>query len=299
MREYDNFNISTFRFSENINFDRAHLREEVSFQTFDLEIVYNKKVQGWVFKTIKEGFIIRAPEVWLVDLSDPYKITYYNKVEINLAYYLFLKDLIANDGLNDFIKSILKNNSIENFDFYILKGQSLGSEIRISGSDLRIHLLKDLIFETATSLMVWNKYLDKAVSFLENFRQVNIKKISLSQMNEKIQDFYNRLMEIYLPFNVFNKDVFNTLFIKDLFKDIPDFDVYIFIPWGCFRYILSYATTGDFDRVMFWEYHADRDKLHMNHYMTKDLNKKRVLIIDNSYSGKTLSRVSKMVKIKD
>ena len=72
--------------------------------------------------------------------------------------------------------------------------------------------------------------------------------------------------------------------------------MYLFIPWGCFSYISSFINADNISKVMFWEAHSGKDRSHKNRYLAKDLKGKKVLIIDNSYSGSTLNQMSKIVK---
>ena len=72
------------KLSEMIIFDESHQREEVSMVTYCVEDLYAKMKDGWTFKRNPQGFILRAPEEWFVDISDPYKAVYHGKIEQNL-----------------------------------------------------------------------------------------------------------------------------------------------------------------------------------------------------------------------
>jgi hypothetical protein len=82
------------QFNDWLNFDSDHQRNEISFITPNVETFFEKTEIGWTFKKIPEGFLMRAPEEWLVDLTDPYKINFCGTFVCNLAYFKFLKSLI-------------------------------------------------------------------------------------------------------------------------------------------------------------------------------------------------------------
>lgn len=283
--------------NENITYHNMHDREEVSFQTSDVEMLYSYLKRGWSFKTIKEGFIVRAPEEWLVDLSDPYKISFYGNLETNLAYYMYLKQLLRENKLESYVKDIIKKYKIKNFDFYILKGNSLEIEIRIAGYDKRVKLLKNYLFENIKLEEDWNTYLNAAINLIGCNQKIKLKKVSIHNAEKVTKKLFNTLRKYYGPFNAFNKKVFNKEYFKDMFVDFPSADVYIFIPWGCFQYVSSFVNKENFPKIMFWEYHADKDRIHMNKFMSKSLKDKKVCVIDNSYTGSTINVISEKVKV--
>lgn len=296
MKTYSKSDFPNFSFHNNINYDPIHQREEVSFSTLDLEIVSEKRTDGWIFKETNDGFILRAPEEWLVDLSDPYKISYYSSPEINLSYFIFLKNLVNQSQLNDFIATTLEKEKYQGFQFQILKGPALETEIRIAGSDKRLNIIKKKLFTAAQAHTAWNEALQEAKALLQNTRDFDLHYLTLEETESHILSFFKKVQQLYEPFNTFKRDSFNQNFITNLFDDLPDADIYVFVPWSCFRYILSYAVKNDLNKVMFWEIHADSKAGRMNRFMGQDLAGKRVLIIDNSYTGSTLNLLAKKIK---
>ncbi len=281
---------------ENITHHDMHHREEISFQTCDIELLYAYMKRGWSFKMVKEGFVVRAPEEWLVDLSDPYKISYFTNLETNLAYYMCLRDMLKEDKLESYIRNVLNKYKIKNFDFYILKGASLEIEIRIAGSDKRVKMLKNYLFENIKKEESWIKYLDKAINLVGKDRKIKFKKVSINNADKITKELFSSVRRHYGPFNAFHKKVFNKEYFEDMFIDFPTADIYIFIPWGCFQYISSFVNKENAAKIMFWEYHADKDRTHMNKFMAKSLKDKKVCVIDNSYTGSTINGISEKVE---
>jgi len=284
------------KLSEMIIFDESHQREEVSMVTYCVEDLYAKMKDGWTFKRNPQGFILRAPEEWFVDISDPYKAVYHGKIEQNLAYFLFLEDLIKNNNFENYLNTILKKYHINNFSFALLKGPSLKTEVRLAGSDKRISLLKNYSFFEFEQNNLYESYLDKVLKILRKDFEFKSKKVSIYDQSVAMRDFFFSLKDQFAPLNIFQKDTFNNIFFEDLFKGVPEADVYLFIPYGCFRYISSFVVANKTDKIMLWELHTDKHYSQTSKYMTKELRGKNVLIIDNSYTGKTLSMMAELVR---
>ena len=288
--------INSKNFRSFVIFDDDHGREEVSFKTYDIQILYCKHKKGWTFKNVQDGFLIRSPEEWLVDLSDPYKILFYEDVVTNLAYYNFLRDLIKRGSFNKFISDVVKKHHFEDFNFHLIKGPALETEIRISGIDQQTKKLKEFLYSEVENNSLWPCYLEEAKKYLGQVRKIESSKVSIHDTSIEVKSFFFSLIDIYHPFNSFKGNPFNPVFIKNLFEDVSEADIYIFIPWGCFHYISSFINKDNMDKIMLWELHADKYQNHMNKYLSKDLKGKKVLIIDNSYTGKTLNQMAELVK---
>jgi len=288
--------VNSKNFRSFVTFDEDHGREEVSFSTYDIQVLYGKHDQGWTFKNIEDGFLIRSPEEWLVDLTDPYKIIFYDGVTTNLAYYNFLHDLIKKSSFDRFLKDVVKKYHLHDFSFHLINGPALETEIRISGLDRRVSRLKESLYTEIESNSLWQCYLEEAKKYLGPVREIKSCKVSIHDAPLEIKSFFFSLMDIYNPLNSFKGDPFNSVYIENLFDNVPEADVYIFIPWGCFHYISSFINKNNINKIMLWELHADRHQNHMNKYLTKDLQGKKVLIIDNSYTGSTLNMMAELVK---
>lgn len=276
-------------------FDEWHQREEVSFQTRELENVLDAKSRGWSYKRSKEGFIVRAPEEWLVDLTDPYKVAACGDVVNNLAYYFFLKGLVEKQQFANFMRFVTNKNGLQGLVIQNLQGPSLETEIRIAGSDARIADMRKLTFWEAIQRTEWSDIHKQAQTLLNNARQINFEKESLFGNNQELAQFYAYVKEELGMVDNAHLNVFNPEYIPGLFKNLPQFDVYVFIPWGSLRYIPSFLNQENVSKIMFWEVHYDGCQEYTNRFLAKDIEGKQVLIIDNSYSGGTLTRMKNMV----
>lgn len=276
-------------------FDEWHQREEVSFETRELENVLDAKSRGWSYKRTKEGFIVRAPEQWLVDLTDPYKVAACGDVISNLAYYIFLKGLVKEQKFDSFMRLVAEKNGMQELVVQNLQGPSLETEIRVAGSDTRIADVRKLAFWEAIQRTGWSGIYEQAQTQLSNARPISFEKESLFENNQELAQFYAYIKERLGMVDNARANVFNPDYIPGLFKDVPPFDIYVFIPWGSLRYIPSFLNHENVSKVMFWEIHYDGCQEYTNRFLAKDIEGKQVLIIDNSYSGGTLTRMKGMV----
>lgn len=277
-------------------FDEWHQRQEVSFQTRELENVLDAKSRGWTFKRNKEGFVVRAPEQWLVDLTDPYKVVACGDVVSNLTYYNFLKGLLKEQRFDGFMRSVADKNGMQGLVVQNLEGPSLETEIRVAGSDKRIADVRKLAFWEAKQNTEWLNIHEQVQKQLGDVRPISFEKESLFENHQDLASFYAYIKErLSMVDSVRAENVFNPEHIPSLFKDLPPFDVYVFIPWGSLRYLPSFLTSENVSKIMFWEIHYDDSQEYTNRFLAKDIKDKNVLIVDNSYSGGTLNRMKDMV----
>ncbi len=275
----------------------SHRREAVSFITDDLELIKMHEELGWTYHKIKEGFRVRAPEEWLVDLSDPYKIMFYADYIINFAYYLYLNDLKKNKTFEKVANEVLNKYNLKNLNVFLLEGESLETEIRVAGTDKRIKFFKDVLFAELKSKPEWSYYEKIAKEQLGTLRYKRPKMAHINVKEEIVQNFFYRAKELYKNFKLMKEDKFNKEFIQDLFRDIPlDFDVYVFIPNSCFQYVFSFVNESNIKKIMFLESHAGIKDALEGRFFSKQVKGKRVLIIDNSYSGSTLNKAADIIK---
>ncbi|MPM46411.1 hypothetical protein SDC9_93111 [bioreactor metagenome] len=92
-----------------------------------------------------------------------------------------------------------------------------------------------------------------------------------------------------------NKKEINLNVIKNICTKLPKNDVLIFIPTGCYQYITSFINKQTYDKIMLWEIHNNKDASHSCKYLTKNIKGKKCLIIDKSYTGKTLDMMEKNI----
>lgn len=283
-------------FLDGIYFDISHQRYEVSFFTPDLEVFSDRNKKGWSYKKTSEGFLMRSPEEWLVDLTDPYKVLHYGDPICNLAYYNYLRNAIDTDHFDNLARSIIKKKGLNDLQYLLLTGPVLESEIRISGSDNRIKDFKRGLYEEVSKTKEFKKYLEQSKIFLKGCRTLNCEKKSIENAPIEVSSFFYLIKSYYESVDSNKVSSFNTSYFPNLFKGVPEYDVYVFIPWGCFRYISSFVNKKNKNKIMFWEIHYDQYQTHSNKCLAKNLNKKRTLILDNSYTGNTLTRAQKLIK---
>lgn len=285
-------------FKENITYVE-YARSGVEYYTNSLEEYKKLKELGWKGNKYCDGFRIIPPEVSIVDLTDFIKARQYENLKFNFAYYLFLKKLLLNNRLNNFINQIIetKNMKYNNFEFLVSTGPVLEAEVRIAGSDNRIEKLK---MDMADNFIKTDEYksiletINKEQSFN---RELESKIVKLEEKSERERKFYNNLQEhIDMISNkkVYNKKIFE-IYNRQIIKE-NNIDVIIFLPFGCFKYLSSFANKNNIDKIMFWEIHAEKSKESTFKLYKKSLKDKNVLIIDNIYSGKTMKIAKRLVE---
>lgn len=274
----------------------SHKRESVSFITDDLELIQTYEELGWNYTKINKGFKVRAPEEWLVDLSDPYKIMFYADYIINFAYYLYLNDLKDKGIFEKTAREVLKKYNLKNLHIFLLEGESLETEVRIAGTDKRVKFFKDILFVELRTRPEWSHYEEIAKRKIGDLKYKRPKITNIDKQKEIVQNFFYKSKELYQNFKLIKDDKFNKKFIKDLFRDIPsDFDVYVFIPNSCFQYVFSFVTQDNIEKIMFLESHSGKKDLLEGRFFSKQIKGKKVLIIDNSYSGSTLNKAAAII----
>lgn len=289
-------------FQRQLNFsdylvEGAHCRTGV-YMTTDKGDVLNEKMKlGWSFESIEGGFVLRAPDISLVDITDPFRIYQLGDDINNFACFKLIKDLKDSGRFSNFInRTIFRNKDKYNkFEFFISEGPVLEGEIRIGGSDDRIKELKnDILIECVSNTLEWQRYKEDAKQFLGIRRKIQILQNQEKDFGKKTQDFIlyiNGLFKnIYPASKLLKMDT-----IAGLVDQLPNFDVMIFIPEGCSNYITSFMRDDVVDKIMLWEIHIEHPAKVLK-LLKKDIDKKRCLIIDKSYTGKTLSRMASLVK---
>lgn len=282
-------------FDNNISFV-DYSRSGIVYYTEDLDEVYYLTKKGWKFYRCNKGFRLTPPEESIVDITNYEKSIQYQNLYFNLIYYKFLKKLLENNKLNSYINIIIQENEIfyKGFKYLISSGPILETEIRIFGNDKRIAKLKiDMV----------NKFINSK-NYQNNKNKINLKlletkNIPLSERNEKEKIFFEeikRKINLIQKSNIYNDKIYkiyNTQLIEN-----DNFDIYIFVPFGCFKYLSSFTTIDNIEKIMFWEEHAEKTRVNTFKLFSKDLRNKKILIIDNIYSGKTLEKLKTKIKTK-
>lgn len=278
-----------------------HGRTGVYMTTDDCQVLLKKLNDGWTYVPIKEGFWVRAPDISLVDITDPFKLNNFNDNVIYFALFNYLKKLKESNQLYSEIKQITKAYpQFKGLLFYISEGSSLEAEIRIGGSDKRINDLKNKLINDILIKKEFSEYIKSAKEYLGETRN-----ISISKLNETILDKNSLLLVKNL--NMLNQSVLshnmnsqkkelNPNIINNIYPNLPNNDVLIFIPTGCYQYISSFIQKNTSEKIMLWEVHNNKDANHSSKYLVKDIKNKKCLIFDKSYTGKTLNMIAKLVK---
>lgn len=275
-------------------------RSNALLYTDKLEEVYEKVTKGWSKEYVDGCYRLRAPEAWLVDIVEPRKVLYYGNPTINLAYYLFLSHLINTKSLSQYIDSVMKKRWIyySGFSYAISMGAVLESDYRIIGSDYRVQNLKNDLFLEFSKNCYQSEFYHEALTIIpyegKNATRSLLMYRQKEDLPESIKRYYENLQEVFDVIGC--GDVYNPTIIRGLSDSLPEFDVMLFIPTGCFRYLSSFVNETNFNKIAFLEWHADKDLRHGIHYNITSFKGKRVLVIDKSYSGKTLVEVASHIR---
>jgi hypothetical protein len=275
-------------------------RSQIRILTNNLDLIANKISLGWSFYMHERGFLLIAPEKWIVDLSEPFKASFYtNSLNTNFAYYNFIKDQIKKGLLQKKIHNILGSKS--NI-FFLSKGPALETEIRIILNDKKIgDVISKILFTSFFEDNSYKDYIGRADHFLGRTRKLKIQRCkSINSYPKKIRYLFREIKNNYSLINVSKKDLFSYDYApeisKQIDKEFESADVFIFIPWGCFKYLSSIITERMVDRTMFWEIHFSKHNRHTHRFRHKNLKGKKVIILDKAYTGSTIDKLAKLVK---
>lgn len=274
----------------------THGRTGVYIKTRDNGIADEKLRQGWICEVINGGFWLRSPDISLIDITEPSRIDNLGDHISTYSAFKFLKDLKKRSGLGEFINGVVFNDQDHygQFDYYISEGDVLEGEIRIGGSDTRIKQLREAILQRVLYTSDWHKCRRDAVEFLGDTRKIGITSRSLHDFDQESATFIKQL-------NAIKQSVYprseptGMKTVDNLIEQLPDYDVMIFLPTGCFRYITSFLNKDTIDRIMLWEVHYDDERPETMKLMNKHIENKRCLIVDKTYTGKTLERTANLV----
>ena len=283
--------INNKNFFSNVTFE--YDRSGISYYTEDLDEAFELMSQGWK-NTVIKGFRLTPLEESIVDITDYNNAMQYGNLELNLLYFDFIKDMYEKNKLNNYINEILNKKQLEykGFQYFISYGRVLDTEVRISGSDMRIkNLKKDMLEEFI------NQNKDQISLKNKKYKILEQKIVNLSERSEKEINFFKeteRRIKCIKDVNVYNEKIYK-IYNWKLIEQM-NFDVFLFVPFGCFKYLSSFVNNNNIDKIMFWELHGERFKESTFKLFSKDLKNKKVLILDKIYSGKTINLIKQKVE---
>lgn len=279
-------------FQSNIKFVE-YSRSGVVYYTESLDELYELKKLGWKFNICNGGYRIVPPSVTICDITECKKIEQYKNIILNLAYFTFLRKLKEKNKLEDYIYHVLKNNELyyKNFSFHVSYSPILEAEIKIEGVDQRLYRLKkDMLVE----FMNQEDYED---AYLLSKRKISTNKMYMrkKENDPKIVGFYETLMKknsivrsVNIPFEHYQIDM-------SILENL-EYDIMLFIPYGCYKFINLFINKNNYQKVMFWEVHIDQSKPNIHKLYDKEIRGRRILILDSVYSGKTLLYIKKVIE---
>jgi hypothetical protein len=274
----------------------AHNRTGVYMYTKDKEVIEEKIKLGWCFCEVPtHGFMLRSPDISLIDIAEPFRVHKVGSNVLNLSLYRHLNKMKESGILYPFMKEIVdKDDYYKNFRFYISEGPALESEIRIGGSDIRINRLKDDILKKSVKSSTWKKEIEYSNWFLGKTRTLNIYNKTINQFDPISRKFLKSMENIKMK-NYPLSEKISMKIVHGIIEQLPEFDELIFIPKGCFRYITSFIDDTTVDNIMLWEIHIEYPDI-IKKFFQKNLKDKKCLIIDKSYTGQTLTKMAEMIK---
>lgn len=289
--KYMKIDIKTI-FYKNIRFVE-YSRSGVVYYTQDLDDLNELQQNGWKYNFCEKGFRVVPPSTTICDICECKKVEQYKNVILNLAYYKFLNLLLENGDLSNYIYSIINDNKIfyNDFYFHISNGPILETEIKIECSDMRIENLKrDMLLKFIKT----DKYMDLYNECKKKIEK-NVLFSKTNEQNKKILDFYETVIK---KNSLIKKiDVSKQKYIIDMsILNTEDYDLILFIPFGCYKFINLFTTVDNYKKIMFIEFHVDKDKPYIHRLFYQNMYRKKVLIIDSVYSGKTLLYAKSLVE---
>lgn len=272
-----------------LTFNNPHYKEEIIYITSDFKEIADKLRNGWRLFPGKTRWVLKAPEISLCDLSDALSNPTNNPRGI-LAFYRVLNK----SNLVDLLHKVKKANDINDLDIIPLKGGSTGTEIRISGSDLRIYQFPKLTYEFVKKSVLWKEEFLRCVKTVKN-RRIKIQSFLYNRKTPQIcQTFF---LYIKKQYHILEQVIKPTEIIAGVWKNIPPCDYYIFVPKAGLKYILGFLKENQKpDKLILWEYHTGIERGKEIVINGKNLQGKHVGIVDRFYSGGTSIYLKNQVK---
>lgn len=283
-------------FEECISYNAENGQSDASTVCSNLEEVSFLISKGWKWNRQAEGYYLRAPSVWLVDMTDPVKINFYGDLYANYAYYIFLEKLEQKGDIYDWISMILNKNGCyyRDFQFSWTEGPIVESEFRVIGSDRRVKRLRKDMFAGFTAAEEFAHYFREAEEYLGEIRPVQIKNKPLPDQPQAVQDYYKKLAYIFSCYGV---PTYNPQIVTYDWNGMPDFDKIVLSPTGCFDFLssLTEVVGCQADRIGYYEVHSDPRKTGSAFYNMEIRENDTVVVIDKVYSGYSLEKMAKKV----
>lgn len=272
--------------------DNGQDRYTTEIKTDSAEEVCELLSLGFSYQLADIGVVLRAPEDWIVDITDFSRAnSLSNDFKNVMAFYLTLMDCFEKYGSDNFIKNILSNNmAYENFTYKISQSTRIWGEIRIIGSDSRVKQVRCDVYnylKSTNEFLSYYEYVEKNIEckiFEENI--IPLKKI-------KHYDQYKNLFLYYETVHGIKHEMLSV--VKTDLSILPDSDFYLFSPKSCFEYMFNIIDDKINESASFLEVHAYNVSLSMIKCYEKNMKGKRVAIFDKVYSGKTIDILTKHV----
>lgn len=291
-----NFMKKIINLNKHISYNIENGQSDVNIVCSDLKIIYYLMSRGWIGSKQREGYYLRAPSVWLVDMTDPFKVNSFSSIYVNFAYYLFLKVLEKKRHIYDWIKKVVDKNKVyyKDFQFVWTEGPIVESEFRIIGSDVRVKQLKEDLFQNFWASNEYKKYLKIAQEYLGEVFPVNIKEKALEEQPLNVRKYYYELDNIFSCYNI---TTYNNKYIRYDLRQLGKFNKIMLSPTGCFDFLSSIIESVkiDLNKIGYYEVHSDPNKIGCAYYNCELEEDDEVIVIDKVYSGYTLDKLSRKV----
>lgn len=284
-------------FKSNIIFGE-YSRSGIVYYTDDLEELNELKLLGWKYNQCSIGYRVIPPSISVCDITELEKVFQYQNVILNYAYFVYLKTLLKENKFENVIKCIISKKRLfyKNFEFHISSGPIIETEIKVEGSDDRIYQLKrDLLINFLASREYKNLY-KFAIQKMGKNSVYTADKFNIDVLPQSVANFYKYLIKI-------NESVNKKIKLQDKIYNVDmrgldkiDYDILLFIPNGCYKFLNLFVNEKNYKKVMFWEFHMDKTKPTTHKIFNKNFRNKKILLVDSVYSGKTLLRLKKMVE---
>lgn len=267
-------------------------RAMAAYKTKSSEEVKEKKELGWTATLIDKAqtYYLRSPDTWLVDLTDFFKVNYYGNPIVNLAYYLFLTNKYKNNALNDYINYIMSKKPIyyKNFQYVVVFGIVLETEVRLLGSDNRLNNLKKDIFSDFYKSSYFKQFYSRAQKMFKG-------SLDFGSMFDKEGERNDLALKLFKEKVPDSENInFNFKIIDGLIPQLPEYDYLMLIPKSGYKYLSSVVDKDNYDKILFWEIHANTSIKSQKNF-NFNIKGKKVLVIDNIYSGKTMSIITELI----
>lgn len=257
-------------------FNQAHQKQEVLKLTCQADEIIQLLEKGWEKHLGRTTHILRAPEAVICDLSE----FCINECQDPLIVRDFYKYLNTKDFDLSQIEKRLKIKIV------VLNNLLHTSEVRVAGSEAKVNQVPKMIFD---SFCKKNKL--KIRKEKNTYKDLNSMKDFCRKYHDGIYQKYNKMGQL-IP----NNPKVPNINIWNYFKS---YDYYVFVPKSSIKYCLSFLNVMEkeyTDKIVLWEYHTGNDVNREIIFNDVNMKNKRILVIDRSFSGYTLTHLSQKIK---